>query len=214
VRSLLIATLALALGAPALAQTPPPETVTFEGLGTPIPYKPGERVPAAARVKSVTLAGGGLVRLRTRGGAGYAALVTHFGTTGIVAVTKKGKIVDPVLGGRYLEMRIRKSPGARFDSFVGIQAGFRLDDKGTPPPATSDDEIFYDNPGGAAFQLYDQRNALYPPNGALLQITRTGGDPLNLVKEAYDLTTTSLDFTRILIVGDLVFDDLVVSYGH
>jgi hypothetical protein len=157
----------------------------------------------------VTLTGGGLVRFRTRGGAKYAALVTQFGTTAIVGVSKKGKI-QPF---RDLEIRIRKSPGARFDSFVAIQAGARVDNKGTPNDAT-DDETFYDNPGRADFLLYDARNTLYPPNGSRLIALRSGADPLNLVKDSYDLTTTSFDFTRILILGEIVYDDLVVSYGH
>jgi len=211
-RVLFAAALVLALAAPAVAQTPPPETVTFENLGTPMTYLPGEKVPKTARVKSVPLAGGGMVRFRTRSGAKYAALVTHFGTTGIVGVSKKGRLIDPLKNARYLEMRIRKSPGARFDSFVAIQAGLRVDDKGTAD--TSDDEVFYDGDGNAQFHLYDLQKRLYPPNGIQLVITRSGADPLNLVKDPYDLTTTSLDFGRILIFGNVVFDDLVVSYGH
>lgn len=212
-RSLLISALALALAAPALAQTPPPETIDFEGLGTPIAYKPGETVPASARLQAVDLAGGGRVRFRSRNGAKYVALVTHFGTTGVAAVSKKGRIQV----GRYMEIRIRKSPGARFDSFTPIQAGARLvDDQGTTTP--DDDEIAFDNPGDAAFFLYDTRGTLYPSSGQL-QLVRSDGDPQNLVKEPYDLTTTSLDFRRILIaaglqIGPVVLDDFVVSYGH
>jgi hypothetical protein len=215
VRSLFAAALALALSAPVLAQVPATETLTFEGLGTPIAYKPNEPVPVSARLKAVTLAGGGLVRFRTRGGAKYVALVTHFGTTGIVAVSKKGRIQI----GRYLELRIRKSPGARFDSFVAIQANVRLvSDNGTPnDPA--DDVLAYDNPGDGAFRLFDEDGSLYPPNGGELQIFRTEPTPLVLVKDPYNLTTTSLDFARIQIrsgatVGALVLDDFVVSYGH
>jgi hypothetical protein len=203
----LLAALALALGAPAFGQTPAPETITFEGLGTPIPYKPGDSVPTSARLKTVRLAGGGVMSFRTRGGAKYVALVSHFGTTGIAGVTRKGK-----LDLRFLDIRIRKSPGAAFDSFVAIQAGARIDTKGTTE--TTDDETFYDNPGSAQFQVYDLKGRLYPAGGSRITIFRSGGDPLNLVKDPYDLTTTSLDFERILIFGDLVYDDLVVSYGH
>jgi hypothetical protein len=209
VRFLIVAAIAIAMGAPAVAQTPAPEMITFEGLGTPIAYKVDEKVPTSARIKSVPLAGGGTVAFRTRGGANYAALVTHFGTTAIVGVSNSGKI-QPF---RDLEIKIRKSSGARFDSFVAIQAGARVDNKGTPSD-TTDDETFYDNPGQGALLLYYRGSNIYPQNGARLLVLRVGGDPLNLVKDPYDLTTTSLDFTRILIQGDVVYDDVVVSYGH
>lgn len=206
----ILVALCLALAAPALAQVAPPETITFEGVGTPMPYEPDTKVPAAARLKKLTLAGGGKISFRTRGGAKYVALVTHLGTTAIVGVNSKGKI-QPF---RYTEIRIRKSDGARFDSFVPIPAGQRVDDKGTTD--TSDDEIVaWDQAGSAAFNLYDTRKRLYPIGGSSLQVVRaTPPDPLNLVKDSYDLTTTSLDFARIQIVGDMVYDDLVVSYGH
>lgn len=214
-RHLFAAALALALAAPVLAQTPPPETITFEGTGTPMTYKPGDKVPAAARFSQARLAGGGIVRFRTRGGAKYVALVTHFGTTGIAAVSSKGKIVV----GRFIEVEIRKAQTAAFDSFVPIQAGTRIDDKGTTTD-TSDDETFFDNPGDAALRFYDQKKNLYPPNGALLSALRSGADPNNLVKVPYDLTTTSLHFVRLQIlpsgggVGGVVLDDFVVSFGH
>jgi hypothetical protein len=214
VRCLLLA-IALALAAPALGQTPPPETITFEGLGkTPIPYEPGVKVPKSARLTKVTLAGGGYVSFRTRGGSDFVALVTHFGTTAIAAVGGKGKIVV----GRFVDIRIRKAKGARFDSMVAIQAGPRNDDKGTTD--TADDEVVYDAPGDAGFRMYyGKDNALYPLNGTLLSLFRAV-DPESFVKDPYDLTTTSKDFHRIELagaangVGDVVLDDLIVSYGH
>jgi hypothetical protein len=211
VRALIVAAVAIVLGAPALAQTPAPEMITFEntpGL-TPFPYEVGVKFPKTARIKSLPLAGGGTVAFRTKSGADYAALVTHFGTTAIVGVSSSGKI-QPF---RDLEIRIRKSKGARFDSFVAIQAGARVDNKGTPSD-TTDDVTVYDNPGQGALLLYDSDKNIYPPNGSRLQVLRAGGDPLNLVKDPYDLTTTSLDFTRILISGEVVYDDIIVSYGH
>ena len=211
-RSLLAAALAFALAAPALAQTPAPETITFEGAGTPIPYLPGVKVPNSAKLKSLPLAGGGAVHFRTKGGSQYVALVTHMGTTGIVGVGKKGKVTNPETDFRDVEMRIKKSPGARFDSFVAIQAGRRVDNKGNTDPA--DDETFYDAAGSGEFYLYYDGDLLYPANGTRLVVVRLGADPLNLVKDPYDLTTTSEDFTRIGIFGNLVYDDLVVSYGH
>jgi hypothetical protein len=208
-RPLLFLALAVLLAVPASAQTPPPETITFEGLGTPIPYAVGATVPDTARLKQVTLAGGGIVRFRTRGGASYAALVSHFGTTGIVGVSKKGKI-EPER--RLLEIRIRKVKRAAFDSFAAIQAGARVDTKGTAD--TSDDETFYDAAGAASLFFYDLRGDRYPIDGSSLVLVRSGADPQNLVKESYDMTTTSLDFPRILIAGTVVYDDFVVSYGH
>jgi hypothetical protein len=62
--------------------------------------------------------------------------------------------------------------------------------------------------------LYDSDNRIYPQNGQRLFVTRFGGDPLNLVKDPYDLTTTSLDFKRIIIQGEVVYDDVVVTFGH
>jgi hypothetical protein len=211
VRTLIVAALALALGAPALAQTPPPETLTFESLPglTPVPYEAGVKIPTTARVKSLPLADGGTVAFRTKGGANYAALVTHFGTTAITGVSGSGKI-QPF---RDLEIRIRKSKDACFASFVAIQAGARTDNNGTPTD-TTDDQIVYDNPGQGALLLYDSDKNIYPPNGVRLQVLRVGADPLNLVKDAYDLTTTSLDFTRIIIQGELVYDDILVDYGR
>jgi hypothetical protein len=214
VRRLLLA-LALALAAPALAQTPPPETITFEGLAglTPIPYEPGVKVPKTARLKKVTLAGGGYVSFRTRGSASYVALVNHFGTTAIAAVAKNGKIQV----GRFLDLRIRKAKDAAFDSMVAIQAGARNDDKGTTD--TADDELVFDAPGDAGFRMYyGKKNSLYPLNGTLLSLVRAV-DPEAFVKDPYDLTTTSKSFHRVEIaggfqVGDVVIDDLVVSYGH
>lgn len=197
----LIFALSLLLAAPALAQTPAPETITFEGVGTPMAYEPDAKVPSSARLKEVSLAGGGKVKFRTRGGAKYAALVTHLGTTAIVGASKKGKL-QPL---RYVDMRIRKSPGARFDSFTAIPAGARVDTKDTTD--TSDDEVVYDNPGAGQFILYDTRKNVYPVGGAQFVIGRTEAAP-------YDLTTTSIDFARILIFGELVYDDLVVSFGH
>jgi hypothetical protein len=217
VRTLFAAAFTLALAAPALAQTPPPETLTFEGLAgkTPVAYAENAAVPAAARLKQLTLAGGGMVRFRTRGGAKYVALVSHFGTTGIAPVSKKGKIAL----GRFLDIDLRKTRGARFDSMVAIQAGKHVDDNGTPTDAT-DDITTYDNPGDAAFRMYDSKKQVYPQNGALLSLVRSGADPLNLVKDPYNLATTSLDFVRLQLlpagggVGGIVFDDFVVSFGH
>ncbi len=199
-RSLLLA-LCLLVAAPVLAQTPPPQTITFEGLGTPIPYEPDVKVPKTARVKEVSLASGGKVKFQTRGGAKYAALVTHLGTTAIVGVGGKGKIQP----GRFVDIRIRKAPGARFDSFTGLQAGRRVDDKGTTD--TTDDEIFYDNPGAAGFALYDSDGNVYPIGGSTFFLQRSAPAP-------YSLTTTSLDYVRIQIAGDLVYDDLIVSFGN
>jgi hypothetical protein len=209
VKSLLFL-LALALAAPSYAQTPPaPQTITFEGIGTPMVYKPGEKVPPESRIKSITLAGGGAFRVRTRSGAGFAALVTHLGTTAIVGVTKKGTI-EPR---RYLDISLRKAKGARFDSFTPLPAGERIDDKGNTDP--KDDEVVaWDQAGSAVFILYDTRKRLYPISGSGLQTLRPTPDPANLVKSPYDLTTTSLDFARIQIVGSMVYDDFVVSYGH
>ncbi len=198
---LLLLSLCLMLTAPAFAQTPP-QTITFEGLGTPIPYEPGVKVPKTARVKKVALASGGYVSLRTRGGAKYAALVTHLGTTGVVGVGKKGKMQP----GRFLDIRIRKARGARFDSFNALQAGRRVDDNGTPTDMT-DDEIFFDNPGAAGFALYDSDGSVFPIGGGTFTIQRTAPAP-------YDLTTTSLDFVRIQIAGDMVYDDLIVSFEN
>jgi hypothetical protein len=203
VRSLLLA-LCVLVAAPALAQTPPPQTIDFEdpALGTPIPYEPGVKVPKSARIKKIALASGGTVKFRTRGGSKYAALVTHLGTTAVVGVGGKGKIQP----GRYLDIRIRKAKTARFDSFNAIPAGARNDDKGTTDPA--DDEIVaYDNPGSAGFLLYDSRGNAYPIGGSSFVIVRAAPGP-------YDVTTTSLDFVRIQIAGTLVYDDLVVSFGH
>jgi hypothetical protein len=206
----LLFALCLALAGPAFAQVTPPQTITFEGVGTPIPYEPEMKVPKSARLKKLALTGGGKVSFRTRDGADYVALVTHLGTTAIVGVGSKGKI-NPF---RYMDVRIRKSKSARFDSFVPIPAGQRIDDKGTTD--TSDDEVVaWDQAGAAAFNLYDTDTFLYPIDGSSLQVVRlTPPDPLNLVKDSYDLTTTSLDFARIQIVGDMVYDDFVVTYGH
>ena len=208
----LIALLVALCAAPAFAQTPPPETITFEGLGTPIPYEPDAKVPVSARLKRVELAGGGIVRFRTRGAAKYVALVTHFGTTGIAPVTKKGRILDPNRRGRFIDMRLRKAPDARLDSFVPIQAGVRVDTKGTTD--TADDETFYDADAGGVFFMFPTDARGFPAGGGQLQLVRSGADPLNLVKDPYDLTTTQLDFERLLIFGELVYDDLVVSFGH
>jgi hypothetical protein len=208
-RSLLLA-LCLGVAAPILAQTPPPETIAFDGLGTPLAYVPGEKVPAAARLKKVTLAGGGRVEFSTRGGAKYAALVTHLGRTAIVGVSKKGKLQP----GRFLDARIRKSPGARFDSFTPLQAGVRVDNNDTPTD-TTDDETFYDNPGAASFILRASDDSAYPIGGGAFSVLRAAEDAYDLDETIpYDLTTTSLDFVRIQIVGDMVYDDLVVSFGH
>lgn len=221
-RPLLLVLCAL-LAAPALAQTPPPETITFEGLGTPLPFENGLRVPAAARVKSVRLAGGGRLALRTRGGAKYAALVTVQGTTAIVGVSKKGRIESR----RLVDVRLRKARGARLDAFTPVNAGVRIDDKGTTDEA--DDEVFYDGPGIAVFRLYYEDNRLFPITGNLLTVTRTETTPFT--PEPFDLTTTRLDFLRIeiatgdstpdedgdgdpLVVRHMVYDDFVVSYGH
>jgi hypothetical protein len=198
-RALIVAALAIALGATALAQTPTPETFTFENVPglTPIPYAIEVKVPKTARIKSFPLADGGTLAFRTKGGANYAALVTHFGTTAIVGVSASGKI-QPF---RDLEIRIRKSD-ACFASFVAIQAGARLDNNGTPNDATDD------------MLLYDSDKDIYPQSGVRLGVVRFGGDPLDLVKDSYDLTTTSLDFTRIIILGEVVYDDVVVKYGR
>ena len=208
-RCLMTLLLALALAAPALAQTPPPETITFEGVGTPMTYEPGADVPDSARLKSLELVGGGTLRFRTRRGAKYVALVTHLGTTAIAGVSRKGKLTEV----RFVEMRLRKAPGARIDSFVPVPAGARLvDDKDTTN--TDDDEFAFDEDGEGLFLLYDARKRVFPPNGSQLPVLRQGAHPNGLVKVPYDLTTTSFDFTRILIFGTLVYDDLVVSYGH
>jgi hypothetical protein len=209
-RALIVAALAIALGAPALAQAPAPETFTFENVPglTPIPYAIEVKVPKTARIKSFPLADGGTLAFRTKGGANYAALVTHFGTTAIVGVSASGKI-QPF---RDLEIRIRKSD-ACFASFVAIQAGARLDNNGTPNDAT-DDTTVYDGPGRGDMLLYDSDKDIYPQSGVRLGVVRFGGDPLDLVKDSYDLTTTSLDFTRIIILGEVVYDDVVVKYGR
>ena len=200
--------LSIALAMPALAQTvPPPQTITFEGIGTPIPYEPEVKVPSSARIKEVALAGGGKITFRTRNGAKYAALVTKtwmdgttpMTTTAIVGVGKKGKI-QPL---RYLDIRIRKAQGARFDAFTVINAGARVDTKGTTD--TSDDETFYDAFGEADFYLYDDGKDIYPL-GTLLRAFRSAPAP-------YDLTTPGLDFVRIVTLGDTVYDDLLVTWG-
>ncbi|HEY8121298.1 MAG TPA: hypothetical protein VII78_08270 [Myxococcota bacterium] len=209
-RSLLVGLgLALALATPALAQTtpPPPETIDFEGRGTPIVYKPGAKVPKAARLKSLSLSGGGSLKFRTRGGADYVALVTHLGTTAIVGVSNNGKIEAL----RDIDIQLRKAKHARLDAFTPLQAGERVDGKGTTDPA--DDEKFYDNPGFAEFQLYDSRQRLFPIDGSRFVSFRSVVAP-GPYKDSFDLTTTSLDFTRLITAGTMVYDDLVVSYGH
>jgi hypothetical protein len=217
--------LCLVVAAPALAQTPPPETFTFEGLPgkTPIPFVNNAQVPNSARIKEVRLASGGRVTFRTDGGADCAALVTVQGTTAIVGVGKKGKIESR----RLLQIRLRKAKGARFDAFTPVNAGVRIDDKGTTDKA--DDEVFYDGPGIAAFRLWDADKTLFPITGNLLGVTRLPTTPF--VPDPFDLTTTRLDFTRIeiatadstpdedndgdpLVVRHMVYDDLVVSRGH
>jgi hypothetical protein len=215
--------LCLLAAAPALAQTPLPETFTFEGVGTPIPFENSAQVPKAARIKQVQLAGGGRITFRTQGGADYAALVTVQGTTAIVGVGKKGKIESR----RLLDIRLRKAKGARFDAFTPVNAGVRIDDKGTTDKA--DDEVFYDGPGLAAFRLYDADKSIFPITGNLLGVSRLPTTPF--VPDSFDLTTTRLDFTRIeiatadstpdedndgdpLVVRHMVYDDLVVSFGH
>jgi hypothetical protein len=87
-----------------------------------------------------------------------------------------------------------------------------VDTKGTTD--TADDETFYDAAGSASFFFYDLKNRRYPIDGSALVLVRTGADPLNLVKDSYDMTTTSLDFPRMYIVGTVVYDDFIVSYGH
>ncbi|MBM4382894.1 MAG: hypothetical protein FJ091_05940 [Deltaproteobacteria bacterium] len=220
---------ALALASPALAQTPATETITFEGVATPIPFESLVTVPKSARVKKISLAGGGFVSLRTRGGAKYAALVTtHLGTA-VVGVNKKGRIQPR----RLIDMRIRKSRGARFDSFTPVNIGARIDDKGTttgtnPNPRLDDEIAAYDGPGGAQFRLFDAEGRLFPLTGNLFFVQRSGA-----TKVPFDLTTTSEDFTRIQALSDgtpdttrvgseevpnvvahMAYDDLVVSYGH
>ena len=229
--------LALACAAPALAQTPAPETITFEGIGTPIAFEPNVEVPSAARIKTIDLAGGGRISFRTRGGAKYAALVTtHYGTTAIVGVTRKGKI-EPR---RFLDIRIRKNKGARFDSFTPLNVGARIDDKGTTTTQTGqpdhrlDDEVAaYDGPGIAFFRLSDTDRGLHPLSGNVFTVSQEG-----TTKTPFSLTTTSFDFNRIQIfsqnaadtievndpsgdphdvplrVDHMAYDDLVVSYGH
>jgi hypothetical protein len=215
---ILVVLLSLALAGPLQAQTPPPETVDFESVsGTPIPFESLVKLPKSARIKQVRLQGGGLLRFRTRGGAKYAALVTVQGTTAIVGVNKKGKVQPRKL----LDIRLRKAKTARLDAFTPVNAGVRIDDKGTSDP--SDDEIFYDGPGVASFRLRDSKKNLFPVGGGLFRVSRTSPSP-------FDLTTTSLDFVRIEIASDgtrdedsagnpavvqhMVYDDIVVSYGH
>jgi hypothetical protein len=233
-RKLPLALLCLfSLAAPALAQTPATETITFEGAGTPMAFASLADVPASARIKRIDLAGGGYVSFRTRGGAKYAALITtHMGTTAIVGVSKKGKIQPR----RLLDIRIRKSKGARFDSFTPVNIGARIDDKGTttranptdPHPQHDDTIAAYDGPGLANFRLYDSNDGLHPLTGGLFVAQRAG-----TTKAPYNLTTTSLDITRVQILSDgtqdtveienkdvpnpvahMAYDDLVVSYGH
>ena len=169
-------------------------------------FAPDVKVPEAARLKSLALAGGGVIKLRTSRGAKYVALVAHLGTTAIVGVGKKGNL-EPLL---YIDIQVRKAKGARLDSFVAIPARARIDDKGTAD--TADDVVIaYDNPGAGEFYLYDTRKRLYPIDGSRFVIFRSVTVP---PYEPFDLTTTSLDFPRLLILGDLVYDDLVVSYGH
>jgi hypothetical protein len=224
--------LLLALAAPAFAQTPATETITFEGTGTPMAFSSLAPVPSSARIKRVALAGGGYIRLRTRGGAKYAALVTtHLGTA-IVGVNKKGKIQPR----RLLDIRIRKSRGARFDSFTPVNIGARIDDNSTTTTQFDDVIAAYDGPGQMGFRLFDTRGGLHPLTGGTFAAPRSGA-----TKAPFDLTTTSLDYNRIqafsdpsedtrkvtegtgsnamtkdvpLPVAHMAYDDLVVSYGH
>ncbi|HEU4431509.1 MAG TPA: hypothetical protein VFT98_22300 [Myxococcota bacterium] len=216
-RPLLLALSIALLSLPALAQTPPPETITFEGIGTPVVYEPGKKVPAAARLKSISLAGGGRISFRTRDGAKYVALVTKSNliddvtvtTTAIVGVSKKGKI-HPF---RLMDIRLRKAGGAHFDGFTVNNAGVRVvDDNDTTDP--DDDVLAYDNRGRIAFRVYDDDRNIFPRSGLL---AAPGTSTLATIPTPYDLTVSGIPFVRLQAVGDsssdaAVLDDLVVAW--
>ena len=219
-RPLLFALSIALLGLPALAQTPPPETITFEGIGTPMVYTPGERVPAAARLESISLAGGGRISFRTRGGAKYVALVTKSNliddvtvtTTAIVGVSKKGKI-QPF---RLMDIRLRKTGGGHIDAFTVNNASVRIVDDNDTPNDPSDDVLAYDNPGRMLFRVYDAEKNIYPRSSLLVA---PGVNTLATVPTPYDLTVPGIPFVRLQAVGDTtggsgpaVLDDLVVAW--
>lgn len=214
-RFLLLALSIALLSLPALAQTLPTETLTFEGIPgkTPVDYEPGKKVLAAARLKSIQLAGGGSVSFRTRGGAKYVALVTKSNliddvsvtTTAIVGVTKKGKI-EPR---RLVDMRLRKARGAHFDGFTVNNAGVRVDPKGNDDP--DDDETFYDEDGVLLFRVFDREKESF---GFL--VAPSIASPAS-VPTPYDLTVPGIPFVRLQVASDSlanasVLDDLVVSW--
>ena len=219
-RRLLLALSIALVSLPALAQTPPPETITFEGIATPMVYTPDEKVPATARLKSIPLAGGGRISFRTRGGAKYVALVTKSNlinavtvtTTAIVGVSKKGKI-QPF---REMDIRLRKARGAHFDSFTVNNAGVRVVDDNDTPNDPDDDVLAYDNPGRALFRVYDDDKNIYQRSNVL---AAPGTATVATVPTPYDLTVPGIPFVRILAFGDssagsgpAVLDDLVVAW--
>ena len=197
--------LVVMLAAPSLAQTI--ETITFEGLSglTPIAYKPDDPVPKTARVKTITLQGGGRMRLRTVGGCQCAGLVTHMGTTAIVPVSRKGKIQQ----GRFVDIRLRKSPSARIDSLRLLNAGTRRGDDPSTTAVETDFVLGYDNPASVEYSVYEFNGDVLPAGGSSFAVTRLTPAPL-------DLTVTPLEFVRILIgrSGEMAYDDIVVSFGH
>lgn len=207
---ILMLVLTVLLAAPALGQAI--ETITFEGLSgrTPVAYKPDDPVPKTARLKTIALQGGGVLRLRSLGGCKCVALVTQLGTTSIVAVSRKGKI-QPL---RQVDVWLRKAPGARIDSVVLINAGTR---RGDDPSTTAVETTFalgYDGPGRVAYRVFDFDGDALPINGEY-SLPAVAATPMDLT------TTPTLNFERIQIrsgvaTGDdnVTFDDIVVSYGH
>lgn len=207
---ILMLVLALLLAAPSFGQTL--ETITFEGISgrTPIAYKPDDPVPKTARLKTIALQGGGVLRFRSlQGGCKCVALVTHQGTTSIVAVSRKGKIQAL----RQVDVWVRKSPGTRIDSLVLINAGTRRGDDPSTTAVETDFVLGYDGPGRVGYRLLDFDDSVWPFSGEFLW-SALAATPL-------DFTPTPLDFERLQIrsgvdTGEdhVTYDNIVVSYGH
>ena len=207
---ILMLVLALLLAAPSLGQTA--ETITFEGISgrTPVAYKLDDPVPKSARLKTIALQGGGVVRFRSLGGCKCVALVTQLGTTSIVAVSRKGNIQPQ----RQVDIWLRKSPGARIDSLVLINAGtLRGDDPSTTAVETNF-ALSYNEPGRVAYRVFELDGAVLPLNSEF-SVPAVAPTPLDLT------TAPPLNFERIqirsgVLTGDdnVAYDNLTVSYGH
>lgn len=207
---ILMLVLALLLAAPSLGQTP--ETITFEGISgrTPVAYKPDDPAPKSARLKTIELQGGGVVRFRSLGGCKCVALVTHMGTTSIVAVSRKGKIQAL----RQVDVWVRKAPGARIDSLVLINAGTRRGDDPSTTAVETNFALGYDGPGRVAYRVFEFDGAALPLSSEF-SIPAVTATPLDLTG------TPLLNFERVqsrsgVVTGDdhVTYDNITVSYGH